>query len=892
MKKTLLFIGLAMCASFAFAQTNNYNAGKVQRGLDNMTVSTKISDKQVDYKASIFTKAPGDTIYQWNFTSATNTADMPAVYGSDGKVVGTMLVNGEALDPHTVNYNCSYWQYVPDTNWFNESFFTNNYSTLSQGWRPVTSYMIEDLGEGQFMLASMIDYDANDGFPNSFMEFAAVPNIEGTSVVNIYIKQEYRKYYDQCWVDYQVNGAWKTREINVTGVDLDVNDWGAVETMYTMPIELANEANLKIRVRYSGTERNVRVHGYFWAIGQIALIAGGPNDWTGYNQSYVEGAYGTLPQPLNLPLTWMSSLSNRGSNDRNNITVVANHIHGTDTTALPLRNSNMGNLAAGNSSILKYVYINEGGWFNVSQEDWADHAAWYGVGSVYGTNTNTNGTCFPTTELGLNKVQVSVTSEGANPLTWASMPYRVVGNSYYGANDSRNGYRWGHDNGIIPSAINLYGTYAVGVTDDGYITDEGHYNEDGYLVAVRYTTPGVIPTDDNGDPWVLLGVELVTSAEVLTGDLSGSSIIPVCFEDSYPDEEHISFNTVITGVNNQPTTYNSGSEISNFMTNGYKVAEGANYKAATFFFPEQPELTPNTSYRVGYQLAGDNKFAVAATRSSYIMQDEEGNDMWMPIDSTEAIAGYGRNFVPTSYDIIVADPADPDSRIIWAGAYNTQFPMVRAIVGPRKAINRHAILPDCNNNQVVLTYFGDTVCGVEDLTAAEGTNPTIYIYANGDHSVLDKLYIDGVEVQPYNESDGTGDENFYIVGDDNIEIGEVVVLYRKYWAYTFENISGQHTIKATSRQAEWETDGIDPLASDVVMQLAPNPATSQVAMVLSGVTGMVNCSIIDMSGRVVYNNTVNAEARNTIDLSNVPAGAYFVRINNDSFVKVEKLIVR
>ena len=56
--------------------------------------------------------------------------------------------------------------------------------------------------------------------------------------------------------------------------------------------------------------------------------------------------------------------------------------------------------------------------------------------------------------------------------------------------------------------------------------------------------------------------------------------------------------------------------------------------------------------------------------------------------------------------------------------------------------------------------------------------------------------------------------------------------------------------------------------------------------------GSLNCSIIDMSGRVDYNAYNNAEEAHTIDLSGVAAGAYFVRVTNDSFSKVEKLIVR
>ena len=76
------------------------------------------------------------------------------------------------------------------------------------------------------------------------------------------------------------------------------------------------------------------------------------------------------------------------------------------------------------------------------------------------------------------------------------------------------------------------------------------------------------------------------------------------------------------------------------------------------------------------------------------------------------------------------------------------------------------------------------------------------------------------------------------------------------------------------------------------MNLKPNPATSQVNLNVQGVSGMVNCMLIDMSGRVVYNQNINAETPQVINLNGLAKGAYFVRITNDKFSKVEKLIVR
>ena len=118
-----------------------------------------------------------------------------------------------------------------------------------------------------------------------------------------------------------------------------------------------------------------------------------------------------------------------------------------------------------------------------------------------------------------------------------------------------------------------------------------------------------------------------------------------------------------------------------------------------------------------------------------------------------------------------------------------------------------------------------------------------------------------------------------------------MLLTRSYYYVTIENLQGDHKISFAGHAYPYNL-GIEGEASNVSLGMRPNPASHNVTLNMTGVTGMVNCSIIDMSGRVVYNRAINAETSHTIDLSNVAAGAYFVRVTNDSFSKVEKLIVR
>ena len=102
-------------------------------------------------------------------------------------------------------------------------------------------------------------------------------------------------------------------------------------------------------------------------------------------------------------------------------------------------------------------------------------------------------------------------------------------------------------------------------------------------------------------------------------------------------------------------------------------------------------------------------------------------------------------------------------------------------------------------------------------------------------------------------------------------------------------VTGDATYTATFEAC---TTGIDEATSNVSMSLYPNPANNNVKLSIAGVNGNVKCTVLDMSGRVVYSQSINAEEGTTINVSNFAKGAYFVRVTNNEFTKVEKLVVR
>ncbi len=75
----------------------------------------------------------------------------------------------------------------------------------------------------------------------------------------------------------------------------------------------------------------------------------------------------------------------------------------------------------------------------------------------------------------------------------------------------------------------------------------------------------------------------------------------------------------------------------------------------------------------------------------------------------------------------------------------------------------------------------------------------------------------------------------------------------------------------------------------------PNPATSQTNLVVNGINGETKIVLSDVQGRIL--NTINTKPlsgklEQTIDLSNLAKGVYYIRIQNSDINRTQKLIVK
>ena len=912
MKKALLVLGFAMCATIAFAQTNSFRVNNTETAKAALKALPAPSAQPVDYKASIFSKDDA-ALQTWEFDNMEGI-----VYGTHG-CIGDYVAGNDTLKAHgndvliyddngvadtlavhgqTAEIFC--WYHVADS------------ASLAnvQGSIPYKSSMSFYMGstytgnDNGYMFMATSRVTPMDGVHHAFVGFPAVECPADAQLIDVRFIQFYVKYYNNCYIDYKINGQWKEREINVDGVDVDINDMAPLRVSYTMPTELANETNIEIRIRHLCDGDRGSVYGYTWAIDNVSIhaISGDEaNRWYTNRQSFRDGFYGTMPKDMEIPITWWGEIFNNGINQRTNVSLNLDHIAPDLATTTPILTKQLNNMPA-DPTIMHRVLVDERGWVAdelANRPDWSGDLTscgiWY-YGPNYGATNiaptaNYSLTSLPVSEPGMNYFAASVTSDSIDAIVWDTIAYRVSDETGGDNWLSVSGYRWANDNGIIPSGS----AYKAGFTSNNqFVTDSSlHFSTQGYMVLNRFTTGNTIPTDTAGRPWVFAGLEIVPQTEDPASELINSAIFPVVWEtvDTIEDgEETYEWLDVNTGFSTVQPYSVTASDLNALETG--RLAPSDSYRAVNFPFYNQPVLKPNTTYYFGYQLAETGKFAAAAT--AYRYKNDQGGYTYYLRDSDPEVANGYTQFTPTPYDMLVFDPIAGGFYSGWNFSY---YAMIRPIVAPYQDLPTNEITAICNDGVEITDEEQDGICDAPAV-AVQGSTPTVFIFPEGKWcdtcTGAYKIDINSIKVDN-NVVDIDGSYNDFQISEGFYNVyttDSVLALRRYYYAITFNSIAGDHRVEASAVFTPWTFEGIDPVASNVSLGLRPNPATSSVSMNINGVNGMVNCSIIDMSGRVVYNADINADQAHVIDLSNVAAGAYFVRVTNGDFSKIEKLIVR
>ena len=86
--------------------------------------------------------------------------------------------------------------------------------------------------------------------------------------------------------------------------------------------------------------------------------------------------------------------------------------------------------------------------------------------------------------------------------------------------------------------------------------------------------------------------------------------------------------------------------------------------------------------------------------------------------------------------------------------------------------------------------------------------------------------------------------------------------------------------------------GIKELSNNISIKVSPNPSNGLTNINVNGLNSEANFSIYSLQGQAVYTNTINGNSSIKVDLTNVPKGVYFIRINNEKNNIISKFILQ
>ena len=838
MKKTLMALCFAMCATFAFAQTNRTVSRAEKATKTHAKVSVEDAmPQQTGYKGSIFTKT-GELMY-CDFATE-NSGYSTGTLGASDEVNGTAV----GTEAHAQTQYHSTWHRIADTTAAtcttlkNEQHYPATFNYPTRGFRTLSGLDSETPMAGLMVMTMQDQISAwgGSGVTGAFNAYIAFPAFStvGYNVVDVRFFQYYRKFNrDQCFIDYSSNGTtWNSFEVNVKGVDVAVNSARLGWLTTTMPAACGNQANLYLRLRWASSSNAGGAYGYLWIVDDFMAIGAPDVRLKVSNNEYFEGFYHMMPQGLQVPVSYSLHLRNTGNLDQSNVTVkvmganygspatmIANNSYATTLASLDEIDLNIDPIGIIDSIIIDPEHVNNLG----------------------GTTGYIN-----TSAAGEQYVYADVTTNLLDHI-YDSITFDT--NIVIVNNDATTGEGvWARDNSILSN----FNSWTYGMIQESVFSsdpEEVLWDRAGYGVSVAYTLGNTVPTDNAGRPWVIKGVQLVPATENGMAE-AGVNISPLLTHDSVSGTSFWLLG-IETGANTHTVT---SSEINN--PTGLEYQENGQYNVVNIDFPNQPELRANTTFRVGYELVEDGAFSVSSNRTYYYNLDDSTATYYR---EDPAMHRYGRTFgVANIYTTTVYDPYDNS---IHHFSYSN-YPMIRMIVGPWEYRPMTTVTFNCGDHGTVFdNTYENELCGTTDSVVIGSTNT--FLFSPDDGYMVDQVTVNG-----------------NIEWENDTTTGDI--------RYTLENVQEATTVSVTFK----EHVSIDPVAAGVAVKLQPNPATSNVQLSISGVNGMVNVAIIDMSGRVISNQTVNASDVQNINVSNFAKGAYFVRITNNNFTKVEKLIVR
>ena len=148
-------------------------------------------------------------------------------------------------------------------------------------------------------------------------------------------------------------------------------------------------------------------------------------------------------------------------------------------------------------------------------------------------------------------------------------------------------------------------------------------------------------------------------------------------------------------------------------------------------------------------------------------------------------------------------------------------------------------------------------------------------YGQGDFEQGNGTTISDITTTTYNISGLTPDRNYSVYVRANCD------------ATNYSAWSDRVQFRTLEQQGIADVNGVN-------VTIYPNPTTDNTTIALSGVSGDVTITIVDLSGRTVKTDSMSCDGDcvKTVEVSGLAEGAYFVRVNGEGVNMVKKLVVK
>ena len=206
-----------------------------------------------------------------------------------------------------------------------------------------------------------------------------------------------------------------------------------------------------------------------------------------------------------------------------------------------------------------------------------------------------------------------------------------------------------------------------------------------------------------------------------------------------------------------------------------------------------------------------------------------------------------------------------------------------------------SVADSCINNGLISDFseevsFTTLEClAADNVTVTEVTATTAQLSWNGNGNSYTIEYGIG------NFSQGTGTSISNVSGNSYLLSG--LESETEYSVYVRSDCTAQEHSQWSQRLVfTTGTEGIGSASLQPAdVSLYPNPANGHTTLCLNGMAGVIEVSLVDLSGRTVYRNSINECQEGCtfrLDLGSLMQGAYFVHVKAQNSNIVRKLVVK